>query len=311
MPFADLGGLSLCYDRVLGPHADRHAIPVLMIQGLGMQIPEWPAELISGLAAERQVVLFDNRDAGLSQLFGPAIDPSLTMGHFPGQAPLLARPPYTLHDMAQDVVQLLDFLNVDKAHLIGFSMGGMIGQIVAASAPSRVASLVGLMTSAGQQWLDCTADADHMMRQSILFEPHQDRLIAQMLAAEAVYAGRSPLPGVAARRAAIQQSFARAYRPAGTWRQARAMRATGSREVLLRAIRTPMLMLHGEDDPVISLAQAALVTTIVPHAAFKILDGTGHILTEQNAEEICRLIKNFWWNNRTITYPETNIGQPP
>lgn len=301
MPLADLGGLSLWYDRVLGPEADPYATPVVMIQGLGMQASEWPAELINRLAAERQVVLFDNRDAGLSQLFGPATDPSLTMAHFPSQAPLLAPPPYTLHDMATDVVRLLDFLNVDKAHLIGFSMGGMIGQIVAASASSRVVSLVGLMTSFGQAWLDCTADADHMMRQSILFEPNQDRLITQMLAAEAVYAGCSPLPSDAARRAAIQLSLTRAYRPAATWRQACAMRATGSREGLLHTIGMPMLMLHGENDPIIAPAQAAHVTTIVPHAVFKILDDTGHILTEQNTVEIWRQINNFWRNNKIIT----------
>lgn len=294
MPLIDIGDLSLWYDIVQGPRADPIATPAVMIQGLGMQATEWPETLIAELAATRRVILLDNRDAGLSQAFGPDIDPALTMEDFPGHGPLREPPPYTLREMAADVIGLLDALTIPTAHMVGFSMGGMIAQVLAAEAPSRVASLVGLMTSAGQAWIDSTPAADRMMRQSILFQPDRDRLIAEMLAAEEVYAGRSPLPSLASRRTAVCQSIARAYRPAGIWRQACAMRASGERAARLRAITAPVLMFHGEDDPVIALRQASLAKTVMPQTEFNELGATGHVLTEQNSEIVAPEINSFW-----------------
>lgn len=300
MPLIDVGGVTLCYDTILGPTADPTATPVAMIQGLGMQLTEWPATLVNGLAAERPVILFDNRDAGLSQLFGPAVDPTLTMEDFPDHAPIRGNALYVLSDMAADVLCLLDALGIAKAHVIGFSMGGMIAQILAAQASPRVESLVGLMTSAGQAWLDCTKAADWMMRRSILFEPDRDRLVSQMLAAETVYAACSTLPDIDARHAAICQAITRAYRPAGIWRQARAMRAAGDRQALLGTIRVPVLMFHGEDDPVIDLNQASIANSVIPQTDFKKLTATGHILTEPIAEIVTPIIRKFWGQSETI-----------
>jgi pimeloyl-ACP methyl ester carboxylesterase len=294
MPLIDVGGLSLWYDIVQGPGADPDATPVLMIQGLGMQASEWPTTLIANLATERQVILVDNRDAGLSQLFGPATDPALTLDDFPSHRPLPKPARYALADMADDMSRLLAAIGVKRTHVVGFSMGGMIAQILAARAAPQVATLTGLMTSAGQAWLASTQAADRMMRRSILFEPDQDKLVAEMLAAEEIYAGRAPLADPELRRAATSQSLARAYRPAGIWRQACAMRAAGDRRALLRNIRSPVLMFHGEDDPVIDLRQASDVKSILPQTDFRELSAIGHILTEGIAEIMTPTIKKFW-----------------
>lgn len=294
MPLMDLGGLSLWFDIIAGPQASATAIPVVMVQGLGMQAVEWPASLIERLATGRRVIIFDNRDAGLSQPFGPSVDPALRPDDFPGHQALAAPPPYTLDDMSDDALRLADALNIQRFHLIGFSMGGMIAQMTAAKAPDRITTLVGLMTSAGQTWLDSTAVADRMMRRSIVFEPDETCLIDQILAAEDIYAGGSALPPISQRMAAAKQSIARAYMPVAIWRQACAMRGTGDRTAILRGIQAPTLMLHGEDDPVISLQQAAVATTLIPRVAFAVLRKTGHVLTEQIGADIACAIEKFW-----------------
>ena len=294
MPLISLDGLSLWYRFVGGPQPSK--VPSLLIQGLGMQATDWPDELIATLAAERPVLVFDNRDSGLSQLFGRGSIESLTESDFPGPAQLTGPLAYNLADMAEDAWRLLDGLGLQGVHLVGFSMGGMIAQVMAATRPGRAASLTGLMTSAGQTWIESTPAADAMMRRSVVHEGNQQRLIDFMLAAEDVYAGPTSLPPVEARRRAIRQALARGHHPAGIWRQARAMRAAGERRSLLAGIAAPTLMLHGAADPVIAPAQAMAIKDILPAAAFIELNATGHILTEGNAASIAAQIRDFWRN---------------
>ncbi|WP_374656211.1 alpha/beta fold hydrolase [Dongia sp.] len=292
MPIVNLDSLSLWYQ--LTPGARPAAEPALLIQGLGMQATDWPAALVAGLAAERPVLVFDNRDSGLSQLFGRASVETLTMEDFPGAAPLCGPVAYGLSDMAADAWRLADALGLARVHLVGFSMGGMIAQVMAAMRPERTASLAGLMTSAGQPWIESAPEADAMMRRSILHEGKRGRLIDFMLAAEAVYAGPVPLPAEGTRRGAIRQALVRGHHPAGIWRQARAMRDAGERRGMLAGIAAPTLLLHGAEDPVIALSQAAEIKHILPGAAFIELARTGHILTEGNAGEIGARIGDFW-----------------
>lgn len=292
MPHVDLDGVTLWYDTVPSPRAA--APPALLIQGLGMQATDWPAALLSLLARERPLILFDNRDAGLSQLFGLQHNPTLQQSHFPGWHPLSSPPSYTLGDMADDVIRLLDALDLPAAHIIGFSMGGMIAQILAARHADRIISMVGLMTSAGQAWLESSPEADRMMRQSIVDEPDQQRLIEAQLQAEEVYAGPSELPDRTERQKALYRTIMRGHHSAGIWRQAVAMRAADDRRSLIRTITTPMLMVHGQQDPVIALSQAASITGLLPAARFIELSRTGHVLTEDNGHHIAGIISAFW-----------------
>lgn len=292
MPLITLDGLSLWYRYVAGLQPSM--APALLIQGLGMQATDWPEALIATIAAERPVLVFDNRDSGLSQLFGRGSIETLTEKDFPGAEALTGPLAYSLSDMAEDAWRLLDGLGLQRVHLVGFSMGGMIAQLMAATRPSRVASLTGLMTSAGQAWVESSPAADGMMRRSVLHDGNQKHLAEFMLAAEDVYAGPTLLPQVELRRRAVRQALARGHHPAGIWRQARAMRAAGERRSLLAAIVAPTLMLHGAQDPVIALAQAAAIKDILPVATFIELEATGHILTEANAPGIAALIRGFW-----------------
>ncbi|MBK8158061.1 MAG: alpha/beta hydrolase [Rhodospirillaceae bacterium] len=284
------------------------AIPAVMIQGLGMQASDWPGTLIAALAGDRRLIIFDNRDAGLSQLFGVATDQTLVPSTFPDHRPWPHPVAYTLFDMANDVVLLMNALNIGRVHLVGFSMGGMIAQITAAYHPSRVASLVGLMTSAGQPWIDSTAAADHMLRRSILFEHDEERLLEMWLEAEEIYAGPMSLPDWDTRRLALAQSVARAYRPAGIWRQACAMRASDDRQALLRTVTAPSLMIHGEEDPVIALRQALEARRLMPQTDFQVLGGTGHALTEENSTPLAASIKSFWAETEESSASKSSIG---
>ena len=142
MAFVDAGGLRLYVERS-GPS---EAPVVLLIRGLGSQVTDWPPALLEGIGtAGFSVVTFDNRDSGLSQKLGPC-DPC-------PQEEVAAL--YSLYDMARDSIFLLDSLGIEKAHIVGMSMGGMIAQIIAADYPGRCLSLTSVMSSAGE--VDCIA----------------------------------------------------------------------------------------------------------------------------------------------------------
>lgn len=294
MPVIETGGLSLWFDDLPSQTTNGHALPVLLIQGLGMQATEWPEKLIEGIVATRRAIVFDNRDAGLSSLCGPASDAALRPEDFPGWHALPRPPAYDLATMAADALTLLDACAIPRAHLIGYSMGGMIAQILAAQAPDRVASVLGLMTSAGQPWLLMQENAAAHMHRSIVHEPDSEQRMRQILAAEATYAGNIPLPDIHLRRAAASASLDRAYRPAGIWRQACAMRAGGERQSILRCITAPYLGIHGARDPVISLTQAMACHDLIPNARLHVVPEAGHLPTDDLARNIMPMIDDFW-----------------
>lgn len=294
MSVFEAGGLSFWFDDLASQTARANTVPVLLIQGLGMQATEWPGPLINGIATMRRAIVFDNRDAGLSSLCGPAIDPALRPEDFPGWQNLPRPPAYDLGAMVADALAVLDVCEIPRAHLIGYSMGGMIAQMLAAQAPHRISSIVGLMTSGGQPWLAMQAGAEAHMRRSILYEPDPEQRVRQALAAEAAYAGNLPLPDMETRRAAASASLARAYRPAGIWRQACAMRASGDRQAILRLITAPYLGIHGADDPVISLSQCMAIRDLLPHARQHVVPKAGHLPLDDLAGAVMPVIDAFW-----------------
>jgi pimeloyl-ACP methyl ester carboxylesterase len=220
----DLPGASLAC-RILGS-ANRE--PVLLIPGLGMQLVDWPAALVEALLARYRVVLFDNRDSGLSSRFGPQFErDALARGRrlFAGAADPAS---YALTDMASDVVSLMDGLDLTACHLIGFSMGGMIAQIVAAAYPERTLSLVSLMSSGGEPWIDCTSAAREAMLRSMAGFTAREHAMADSVAAARLYGVRASTLDAEVLAYAAARSFDRAYLPGGVLRQALAMRASGA-----------------------------------------------------------------------------------
>ncbi len=149
MPFAQANGLDICYESF----GAEDAPAVMLIMGLGAQLISWPDEFVKRLVkAGYRVVRFDNRDIGLSTKCDDGQDWTVYKRTFVSS--FLGRTvpsPYSLQDMADDTVGLMDALGIAKAHIVGASMGGMIAQLVAASHPSRALSLVSIMSSSGSR----------------------------------------------------------------------------------------------------------------------------------------------------------------
>lgn len=267
--------------------------PVLLIQGLGQQLIDWPEALVSALAARCRVILCDNRDAGLSPLAGPAADPALRPSDFPTAEEPAGSAPYMLHDMAADMRAVLDRLAITRAHILGYSMGGMIAQIFAARYPARTRSLVSLMSSDGAPWIAATPLAMAAMARSITCSGDLPARIEMLVEDAALYRGPHLAFDRAEARCHIAAALDRSDRPAGIFRQARAMRGSGDRRALLERIDCPTLVVHGGDDPVIAPEQGRAAAARIPRARLEMLERAGHDFAPEVTAALCRVIPEF------------------
>lgn len=255
--------------------------PVLiLIMGLGMQRVAWPPELVSGLAARGlRVLTFDNRDIGLSGSGHIAPHMGVRRAFFRYLLRLPIRAPYTMDDMAADTLALADVLGVDKFHVAGASMGGMIGQQLALLAPQRVLTLTSIMSSAGPRaapppkW-DITRK---MLRAPGPNSTHEQRL-DHYVALFTEIGRHHDQAEIDRLRRGLDFTLSRAYRPAGTLRQLLAITADPDRSAKLRGLTTPTLLIHGAVDPLVPVAAAHHLMKVIPHAALRIIDGMGHDL---------------------------------
>ncbi|HAE46791.1 MAG: hypothetical protein CMO30_28370 [Tistrella sp.] len=266
---ADLGHVAIAHTLL---PADRPGgLPVVFVHGLSMQGPEWPAAFLDELSADHPILLLDNRDAGLSSAFGPVV-----LGE-PDAPPPQA---YDLFDMARDVMALLDRLGLDRVHLVGYSMGGRITQIIAATEPARVASLTCLSSTGGRRQVEAKADVRDALgaarAERLLHAPDIELFVAQsrLLDGTALQASDDE------HRRRITQAVTRSYRPLGTGRQMAAIESTMDRRELLGRITCPPLFIHGTADPVVALDRAREGVERIPNARLHVIEGLGHLITE-------------------------------
>lgn len=252
---------------------------VLLIMGLGMQLTAWPTALLQALdGAGYRVIRFDNRDAGLSASFDHLGVPNLLWNGFKQRLGWSVQRPYSLQDMARDALGVLDALQVSQAHVIGVSMGGMIGQRLAWTAPERVKSLVSWMSSSGAAGLP--GPEPHVLK-AMLTQPLNaslEQAIDNTLHLLQVIA--SPGERADQRQALeqVRQAVQRAYRPAGVLRQTLAVMSDDDRADLLQDITVPTLVIHGRDDPLLPLACGEDTARRIPNARLLTVDGMGHDL---------------------------------
>src|ERR1700692_107718 len=252
MPKAEANGISIEYDSF----GVEDAVPILLLAGLGVQMIGWTVPFCEILAAGGfRVIRFDNRDSGLSTHFAEASVPALaavTGALARGERPDV---PYTLYDMANDAVGLLDALGIEQAHIVGRSMGGMIGQLVATEHPERTLSLTSIMSSSGNPALPpSTPEAMAVLTQRPP-HPSQDEqgfLDHSIRAARVLSSPGFPF-NEAAQRAQALVAAKRAYNPAAFGRQIAALVANGDRRTRLSTIAVPTLVMHGTADPLIPL----------------------------------------------------------
>lgn len=274
MPTTTSDGLTLTYET----QGDPNRPPILLIMGLGMQLTSWPDVFCQGLVDQGFFVIrLDNRDSGLSSNMNHLGTPNIILAYIRSKLhlPLLAG--YTLHDMARDAIAVLNAIGVDKAHIVGASMGGMIAQIVAGNYPLRVLSLTSIMSTSGRRSLPGPSSA---ARRAIISRPaHPNDLesVVQHLMRTFRVIGSPgyPTPDDVL-RARITANIKRSVNWAGMMRQLLAIEASGDRVPMLRKIRAPTLVIHGTNDILVPIEGGRDTARLVPDAAFREIDGMGH-----------------------------------
>jgi proline iminopeptidase len=277
---------------------------VLLIMGLGMQLVSWPQDLVQGLVEHGYYVIrFDNRDSGLSTKFDHLRKPNLLFAYIKSLLGWKQSPAYTLNDMADDTVGLLDALGIARAHVVGASMGGMIAQLVAARSGHRVLSLTSIMSSSGRHGLPGPTPAARGMLMRSPVNP-QHRQLAVDRAVEVFRTIGSPAFPTPERflRANIERALDRNVCPAGLARQMVAVVAGGDRTPLLRKILCPTLVIHGAADPLLPAACGQDTARAIPGARLHLIEGMGHDFPPQLTERLLALLDGHLRGNMTSTY---------
>lgn len=269
---ATVGELRLAYQSI-GRASDP---TLLLVMGLGGQLIHWPDEVLLALCEQGfRVIRFDNRDVGLSLWSHGAPAINLTYEVLRYRLGLAVEAPYRLRDMAADALGLMDALGIERFHLLGVSMGGMIAQHLADLAPARVQSLTLLMTSSSAQGLPAPSPA---LLALLARREADSRALAIEQQADLLAALGSPQV-VDKRQALLQQaaqSYDRAFNPQGVERQLLAILAEPSRVELLNRLRVPTLVVHGTADPLLPMMHGVHVAAHIKGSKLKLIPGLAH-----------------------------------
>ncbi len=266
-------GIEIFYED----HGDPSHDVILLVMGLGAQLTLWPDELVETLVGEGfRVIRYDNRDIGLSQKMEGARAPSLPIQILRKKIGFPARVPYTLTDMAHDGIGVLDALGIGQAHVVGASMGGMIVQLMAVHFPERLMSMTSIMSTTGNPKLPPAEK--HAMQALIapITSMEEESLVAHGLNI-AKNIGSPGFPfDPEQQRERVLRNVRRSVYPAGPQRQLAAIIDDGCRRSRLAQVRTPTLVLHGEDDPLVKLEAGEDTARHISGARLVTIPGWGH-----------------------------------
>lgn len=274
--YLDANGVRLAYDDF----GNANDPAILLIMGMATQMTAWPLSFCRGLADRGfYVVRYDNRDVGLSEKMLTARIPSTLDMMLKAGINRPLKVSYKLDDMATDALELMNALNLNQAHVVGVSMGGMIGQVLAAKHSSRVCSLTSIMSSSGDPNLP---RASKKVTRALL--KRYLGLVKPGLKSTIAFQRLIGSPGFPQSddelNEKVRAAFQRSFYPPGFARHMAAIMASGSRVELLKAIKAPSLVIHGRDDVLVPLACGVDTARQIPNAALKIIDGMGHNLPE-------------------------------
>jgi pimeloyl-ACP methyl ester carboxylesterase len=278
------GDVELYYET----YGDPTQPALLLVNGLGSQLLNYPEELCQRfVAAGFFTIRYDNRDVGLSTKFADvtpdvgAVVAALRAGETPDV-------PYLLSDMADDALAVLDALGVDRAHILGVSMGGMIVQTAAIEHADRLISVTSIMSTTGDRSFgQASPEAG-----ALLFTPvgpeRQDTIDRAILGAE-TYGSPDHIDREAL-TARAGAAWDRCFHPAGTGRQLMAINASGDRTEKLASVTTPFLVIHGDQDRLIDMSGGVRTAEVVPGADLVVLEGMGHDLPPAYWDRIVSLV---------------------
>jgi pimeloyl-ACP methyl ester carboxylesterase len=269
---AKVGSVELVYETIGDPSGE----PLLLVMGLGMQLIHWDRDLCEQFAERGfHVIRFDNRDAGLSTKISAPVPNVMRL-----MAGLPARVPYLLEDMASDSLGLLDHLEIERAHVVGTSMGGMIAQTMAIRRPERVLSLGSMLSTTG----DRRVGTPKLRVWSLLMRrapQGRDAYIAYFVRLFRMI-GSPDYPADEERiRKLAGATYDRCHYPAGTARQLAAILASGSRTAGLRQLDVPTVVIHGRSDPLVPLRAGVATARAIPGAELITIPGMGHDMPKE------------------------------
>lgn len=289
MPKSKVGEIQIEYDCF----GEDNAEVILLISGLGTQMIRWSESFCQILASKGyRVIRFDNRDAGLSTHFDSAGIPDFQLAANAASRGEIPSVPYTLFDMAKDAVSLLDSLAINKAHMVGRSMGGMIAQLLASEYPDRVMSLVAIMSSTGSSELP--PPSSEMMAAMTKPAPNpftdENAYLTHSCTFNRAIAGQGFSFNEKAHRDQALIEVKRAYNPTAFLRQIAAIAATGDLRTRIAGITAPTLVVHGSDDPLIPPVAGKDIAATIPGAELLIIEGMGHAIPSPLYETVINAI---------------------
>lgn len=271
MPTAHGNGIDIEYVTAGDPSDP----PLLLVMGLGAQLITWPEGFVDQLAARGFfTVRYDNRDSGLSTKFEGVPD---FVGLFGGDAGSV---PYTIEDMADDAVALLDELGLGRVHVVGASMGGMITQALVINHADRFLSACSIMSTTG----DRNVGAPTGEAVAALLRPpatsREEAVAASIEGSKVISSPGFPFDvDLATRRA--EEAYDRSYCPDGTARQLAAILGASDRTEGLTRVTLPFLVIHGEGDPLVTVSGGKATAAAVPGSQILLFPGMGHDLPEE------------------------------
>jgi pimeloyl-ACP methyl ester carboxylesterase len=248
---------------------------ILLVMGLGAQLTLWPEALCEKLMAKGyRVIRYDNRDVGLSTKLDAAGVPEMAE-IFSGAA----KPAYTLEDMAADGAGLLDALGIERAHIVGASMGGMIAQLIAANHPAKTLSLTSIMSTTGNPAVPpATPEAMAALTTRLPADASMEAMIDNSVKTLTIIGSPAHDYDTPEERARIKRGIERSLYPAGFARQMAAIVANGDRREKLKGVTAPTSVIHGEVDPLVNLEGGKDTAASIAGAELIVIPGMGHDL---------------------------------
>ena len=279
---AEENGIKIAY-RDYGPEG---AEPILLVHGLGAQLVHWPVHLIDFLIENNyRPITYDNRDAGLSSRF--SAKPSFVLDYIKYYLRLPLKSEYTLKDMSKDGISVLNTLNIDKAHILGTSMGGMIGQIICSMFADRVKSFTLIASTAsvpGPLNGPTREVQDVMLQRSKMNNPTLDDVYQREIKWVSLIGMEGRDLDTDEFREDVIANYNRAKDKAdgfGYARQLLAILASKNRIKRVKAIKVPTLIIHGERDPVIDVKNAYKMEKLIPNSKLMVIPNMRHLIEEE------------------------------
>ena len=285
MPQVEANGISLEVETM----GSSENPAVLLVMGLGAQMTAWPENYCKQLSERGYFVIrFDNRDVGLSTWFDDAGEPNMNRTYLSALFGRKIKAPYSLSDMADDAVGVLDSLGVEKAHLMGASMGGMIVQRFALNHPERVISLCSIMSTPRFIRPEYQLTVELMEPDS---GTRDGRIESGLKAAGLLHGEKFPLPENL--RELVADSIDRAWHPSGTTRQLTAILSDGDRRPELRTLSIPTTVIHGTADRLVPPKAGKETAEAIKGSHLVEIEGMGHSMPEETWPEIFRVFDDL------------------